>query len=43
MGNKNGPDIYDEINLVKPGFNSGWKKIMGPILRTPGSYQDMIN
>ena len=40
---ENGPDIYDEINLVKPGFNSGWKKIMGPILRTPGSYQDMIN
>ena len=40
---ENGPDIYDEINLVKPGFNSGWKKIMGQILRTPGSYQDLVN
>jgi glucose/arabinose dehydrogenase len=40
---ENGPDMYDEINLVKPGFNSGWKKIMGPILRTPGSYQDLVN
>src|SRR5919205_619271 len=21
---ENGPDVYDEINVVKPGFNSGW-------------------
>jgi glucose/arabinose dehydrogenase len=28
---ENGEDKYDEINLVKPGFNSGWDKIMGPI------------
>jgi glucose/arabinose dehydrogenase len=27
---ENGEDKFDEINLVKPGFNSGWNKIMGP-------------
>lgn len=27
---ENGPDVYDEINLVERGFNSGWLKIMGP-------------
>src|SRR5687768_2992285 len=26
---ENGPNYGDEINLVKPGFNSGWKKIQG--------------
>jgi aldose sugar dehydrogenase len=26
---ENGPDFGDEINLVKPGFNSGWKDIQG--------------
>lgn len=26
---ENGPDYGDEINLVEPGFNSGWKKIHG--------------
>ena len=28
---ENGPDYFDEINLVKPGFNSGYKIVMGPI------------
>lgn len=28
---ENGQTAYDEINLVKPGFNSGWRTIMGPI------------
>jgi aldose sugar dehydrogenase len=26
---ENGPWYADEINLVEPGFNSGWKKIQG--------------
>jgi glucose/arabinose dehydrogenase len=26
---ENGPSFGDEINLVKPGFNSGWSKIQG--------------
>lgn len=30
---ENGEDKFDETNLVKPGFNSGWYKIMGPISR----------
>lgn len=27
---ENGDRDFDEINLVMPGFNSGWNKIMGP-------------
>jgi glucose/arabinose dehydrogenase len=26
---ENGPDYGDEINLVEPGFNSGWSKVQG--------------
>jgi glucose/arabinose dehydrogenase len=26
---ENGPDHSDEVNLVEPGFNSGWRAIMG--------------
>lgn len=26
---ENGPNFGDEINLVEPGFNSGWKQIQG--------------
>jgi aldose sugar dehydrogenase len=26
---ENGPGFGDEINLVKPGFNSGWAKVQG--------------
>ncbi len=26
---ENGPDYGDEINLVEPGFNSGWKVLQG--------------
>ena len=32
---ENGPDRMDEINLVRPGFNSGWKDVMGPSSLTP--------
>ena len=31
---ENGPDSYDEMNIVHPGFNSGWNQIMGPISRS---------
>jgi len=31
---ENGPTAYDEMNIVYPGFNSGWKKIMGPLSRS---------
>ena len=30
---ENGESGYDEVNLVKPGFNSGWAQVMGPIAR----------
>ena len=33
---ENGDNQYDEINLVKPGFNSGWIKLMGPLSRNEG-------
>jgi glucose/arabinose dehydrogenase len=26
---ENGADDKDEINIVKPGFNSGWDQVMG--------------
>jgi aldose sugar dehydrogenase len=34
---ENGPKVYDEINLVEPGFNSGWLQIMGPEARATQS------
>ncbi|MEX2207645.1 MAG: PQQ-dependent sugar dehydrogenase [Myxococcota bacterium] len=32
---ENGPDGYDELNRVAPGFNSGWTVLMGPDSRDP--------
>ena len=29
----NGPEFYDEINLVRKGMNGGWRKIVGPDAR----------
>ncbi len=40
---ENGPDTYDEINLVEPGFNSGWEKIMGPDARDPQGINDLFH
>jgi glucose/arabinose dehydrogenase len=31
---ENGDREYDEINYIFPGFNSGWKKVQGPIRLT---------
>jgi glucose/arabinose dehydrogenase len=31
---ENGDKDYDEINLVKPGFDGGWKRLMGPISKS---------
>jgi aldose sugar dehydrogenase len=30
---ENGEDAYDELNIVAPGFNSGWIQTIGPISR----------
>jgi glucose/arabinose dehydrogenase len=41
---ENGQDLYDEINLVQPGFNSGWKLVMGPISNSIGvTENDLVN
>ncbi len=40
---ENGPDTFDEINLVEPGFNSGWKQIMGPDERDPQGIEDLFH
>jgi glucose/arabinose dehydrogenase len=41
---ENGPDGFDEINIVRPGFNSGWAIIMGPIESSNvTSENDMVN
>ena len=38
---ENGPESYDEINVVEPGFNSGWAQIMGPIDRSGGTFDNL--
>jgi aldose sugar dehydrogenase len=38
---ENGPDLYDEINLVEPGFNSGWNRLMGPSARDAQGTSDL--
>lgn len=39
---ENGPASNDEINLVKPGFNSGWQTIMGPISTSGSTENDLV-
>jgi glucose/arabinose dehydrogenase len=33
---ENGPGSNDEVNLVAPGFNSGWEDVMGPAASPSG-------
>jgi glucose/arabinose dehydrogenase len=40
---ENGPNNYDEVNLVAPGFNSGWTKLMGPDSLDPEGLADLWN
>ena len=40
---ENGPTEYDEINIVKSGFNSGWKKVMGPISKSGITEDELVN
>ncbi len=40
---ENGEDKFDEINIVEPGFNSGWHKVMGPITKNyNASLSDLV-
>ena len=41
---ENGPTRNDEINIVRPGFNSGWEKVTGPIERSNITAEnDLVN
>jgi glucose/arabinose dehydrogenase len=40
---ENGPSEYDEVNLVRPGFNSGWQTVMGPISRSGHAEDELVS
>jgi glucose/arabinose dehydrogenase len=40
---ENGDDAFDELNLVRPGTNSGWVQIMGPVSRIAQFKQIEVN
>jgi glucose/arabinose dehydrogenase len=40
---ENGPNSFDEINLVDAGFNSGWEKLMGPDARNANNLTDLFS
>ena len=39
---ENGPDQYDELNVVHPGMNSGWRKLTGPLDRSGVAEGDLM-
>jgi aldose sugar dehydrogenase len=39
---ENGSTEFDEVNIVLPGFNSGWNRVMGPIGREGITTQDLV-
>lgn len=39
---EDGPADYDEMNVVKPGFNSGWDRVMGPLEREGISINELV-
>lgn len=40
---ENGPGSFDEINLVEPGFNSGWEKLMGLDVRNANDASSLFS
>ena len=40
---ENGEKSHDEINMITPGFNSGWKLTMGPISGSGITQNDLVN
>jgi glucose/arabinose dehydrogenase len=40
---ENGPSDMDEVNRVAPGFNSGWRLIMGPDSRDSSDPDDLVD
>jgi glucose/arabinose dehydrogenase len=39
---ENGLNRYDEINVVEPGFNSGWQVVMGPLSRNSNDTDSIL-
>ena len=39
---ENGDKDFDEINLAKPGFNSGWRQLMGPLSENKISVNNLV-
>jgi glucose/arabinose dehydrogenase len=39
---ENGPDYGDKIDIVRPGFNSGWSKLMGPLSTENATLNDLF-
>ncbi|MDQ5843190.1 MAG: PQQ-dependent sugar dehydrogenase [Thermoproteota archaeon] len=39
---EDGPTDYDEVNIVLPGFNSGWQRVMGPIAEKGITTEDLV-
>ena len=40
---ENGPNEYDELNLVEPGFNSGWREVSGLAERAGDIEEDLVD
>ena len=40
---ENGEKSHDEINMITPGFNSGWKLAIGPISDSGITQKDLVN
>jgi glucose/arabinose dehydrogenase len=40
---ENGPSYGDEINLIEPGFNSGWLEVQGMAPANFNSNEDLVN
>ncbi|MGH9885371.1 MAG: PQQ-dependent sugar dehydrogenase, partial [bacterium] len=40
---ENGPTVFDEVNRVQPGMNSGWTDLMGPDALDPEGVGDLFN
>ena len=43
MDTENGPQYDDEINTVEPGFNGGWKQVIGPISKSNVIEDELVN
>ena len=40
---ENGEKSHEEINMINPGFNSGWRLAMGPISESGATQNNLVN